>query len=119
MKNMSAKIETSKPVAPEDIRPGDFLSVLYVVLELLSCSPFEGVSPWEELSVRRVRFTPWQTDGPLKVVEVCLPYVLAQQRDGSHRTIDVRRYCLARVSKRFGQRVFKKFKGSATSCIAI
>ena len=107
---MSAKLETSQPIAPEDIRSGDFVSVLHVICEFLSVSPCDGIPAWQEIEVRRVHLMPWKTEAPMKVVEVCLPYVLVQQPDGSHRTLDVRRARLARVSQRFGRRTFKRLR---------
>ena len=40
---------------------------------------------------------------PMKVVEVCLPFVLVERATGRHRTLDVRRHKLARVSDRYAE----------------
>lgn len=50
---------------------------------------------------------------PFRVVEVCVPFVLVAEPDGAHRTLDLRRHRLARVSDRFGQRAFARLRRQA------
>jgi hypothetical protein len=92
---MDNETNTVRILPPEDIEPGQYVSMLYEINDsLFSCSetpPKLGLA----YDVQ-----------PVRVVEVCLPLVLVIQPDGSHRTIDVRKYRLGRVPQVFGQQVF-------------
>jgi len=95
----------ARPVAPEDIRPGVYIAILYVALEY-----FTGCDEsWQPLRLRRIDILPGADGGtPLRVREVCLPYLLVEQPDGRHRTIDVRRYRLAVLSERYAEKSIKR-----------
>ncbi len=98
----------SQPLAPEDIRPGDFVSLLHVVSE---CVPFFCIEDVQFRQIEPVRITHMpRSIEPMEVVEVCLPFVLVRKVDGEHATLDVRRHKLARLSQRFGKKSFKRFK---------
>ena len=53
---------------------------------------------------------PGRAEPPLKVLEICLPYVLAEDPLGRPRMLDVRATRLARVSDRFGQAAFERYR---------
>ena len=93
-------------LAPEDIRPGLHVCVLNVVYEV---PPFllEGSALCEGRPPKMVCL-PDDDETPVKIVEVCLPFMLAERPDGSMRTLDVRRYRLARVSDRFARKLFMR-----------
>ena len=113
MNKNSEEIEQSKdmtlvrPLAPEDIRRGTHVAVLYFVLEYL---PFGCDEAWQQpMKPRRVEVLPGPESGtPLRVREVCLPYILVEHPDGKHRTIDVRRYRLGLLSERVAEKAFKR-----------
>ncbi len=110
--NMNEEQTTiSQPLAPEDIRPGDYVSLLHVVSEFV---PFFCIEDLDFRRVEPVRVTrmPWTIE-PMEVVEVCLPFVLVRRPDGKHETLDVRRHGIARLSQRFGKRAFKRFKAQS------
>jgi len=121
-----------KPLAPEDIRPGDYLAVMHEVDEylpigaLLDCSAFNQP---RSLQPVQVQWLPCGECVPLKVKAVCLPFVLVKAprpqplgflalgRGGSGpilRTLDVRRCRLARLSHAYGKRVFKLLQERAS-----
>ena len=56
----------------------------------------------------RTLWLPWNGGRPLKVVSVCLPFALVKLPSGRHRPLDVRRYRLARLSKRYGREAFRR-----------
>ncbi len=97
---------TACVIAPEDLRPGLYIAPLQVITE-------RALRPWEcdnaEQAGRVVRHVrlPGRAPTPVRVVDVCLPFVLVQTPGGEHSLIDVRRFRLARVATRFGRRVFK------------
>ena len=99
----------SKELAPEDVRRGQFVSVLYIIDETVPFS-FDADSPWRRNEPLRYKLLPWQGVRPMRVIDVCLPYVLVKQADGFHQTLDVRQQRLARVSERFGRLAFKRAK---------
>lgn len=101
--------ELSKQLAPEDVRRGQFVCVLYIIDETI---PFFGgdSSAWGRTEPLRYRLLPWRGVRPMRVIDVCLPYVLVKRADGYHQTLDVRQHRLARVSERFGRMAFKRAK---------
>jgi hypothetical protein len=105
-------LTVARPLAPEDIRRGRYIAVLTVGVEFF---PFWNDEPWQPAKVRRIDLLPGPEGGtPLRVKEVCLPYVLVEHPDGNHRTLDVRRFRLGELSERFGERAFKKLAGAAS-----
>ncbi|HVP72676.1 MAG TPA: hypothetical protein VMS30_02995 [Phycisphaerales bacterium] len=119
----------ARAIAPEDICEGDFLAVLAEVDEFLpigvlfDCSAFHQPKWLEPV---RVRFLPCGESVPLKVEAVCLPFVLVKAPLPAAfrmfgyvspaapstvlRTLDVRRYRLARLTPEYGKRVYKLLK---------
>lgn len=104
---MKDELDISKALAPEDVRAGDYVGVVGVVLELLrwECAPaIPGTGP----EMARVLCMPSEEVGPERVVAVCLPLVLVEDAHGRHRTLDARQVRLARLSERFGKKAFKR-----------
>jgi hypothetical protein len=102
----------ARPLGPEDLRADDYVCVMHVLKEYL---PFFLLmeDSWKEPKPVRLQWLPEDAGTPLRVVEVCVPFVLVEQVDGSHRTLDLRRHKLARVSGRFGNRAFKRLRKAA------
>jgi hypothetical protein len=117
-----------RPIAPEDIREGDYLAVLHVVHEQAPLVvPAEGWSnASRSMEPMRVTMLPCGDNVPLKVEAVCLPFVLVKAplspaarafgfADMSApttllRTLDVRRYRFARLPEEYGRRVYRMLK---------
>lgn len=119
-------------IAPEDIREGDFVAVLAEVDELLpigvlfECTPLNQPRSVEPV---RIQWMPCGESVPLKVEAVCLPWVLVKaplspaariygfvDRHAPYtllRTLDVRRYRLARLTPEYGRRVWRLLKQRA------
>lgn len=104
----------AKALAPEDIRPNHYVALLYVVDDYVSCGDIAEGS-WRQVEPTRVRTVPPYTPPPMKVIEVCLPYVLVKEADGDVRTLDVRRYHLARVTSRFGRTAAERIRAREKS----
>lgn len=97
----------ARRLAPEEISKGMFVAVLSITHEFI---PFfcESISVFERGEPYRMAFLPDEDDArPLKVVAVCLPFVFVKDAQRHHRTLDVRRYRLAQIDRRFGRRYFK------------
>jgi hypothetical protein len=97
-------VRTVKPVAPEDLAPGMYVTALAAVAQ---CWPDTDCVPeGSTLRALRMSFTPGEAGVPLQVESVCLPFVLAREFDGRSRVLDVRSLRLARVRKKHAKAVF-------------
>lgn len=97
-----------KLAAPEDLEPGQYVAIYDELREYMTCALFEG--PTATSRVVQLRWLPDEDELPLRIVEVCVPFVLARRADGRHRTLDLRRYRLARLTPAFGREVFRRYK---------
>ena len=95
----------AKSLAPEDVRPGMFVALLHDVDEFLPFVYLTEAPGMREVELLRVSSLPEYVQ-PMKVIEVCLPYVLVRCTNRRHRAIDVRRCRLARVTARFARAAF-------------
>jgi hypothetical protein len=106
----AAEATLAKALAPEEIRPGEFVTPLHVIAELPSffwCG--DGWTLPHDEPVR-IRFTPTSDGLPLKVKSVCLPFVLVKQASGGRQTLDLRKCQLARLDRRYAKRAWKAYK---------
>ena len=90
-------LTTAKVLAPEDVRAGDYVTLLHVVYELPSffwCGGVGTIRPDEPV---RIPFVPNNGGVPLRVRSICLPFILVKAPSGELRNLDVRRYRLARL----------------------
>ena len=110
---MSKKISISKMIAPEDIRPGQYITILSIVDEVPSYM-WDHIDPAVLAPEKLVRIEHmWSGGQVLKVKEVCLPLVFIRTPCGGLHTIDVRRFRLARLSDSYGRSVWKALKKRA------
>lgn len=99
----------AKLLAPEEICPGDFVSLLHVFYDLPSFF-------WDDSAIHRreelVRlcYLPETAGVPLKVIAVCLPFVLAKAPSGAQQPLDVRRVRLARLDAEYAAAAWKLCK---------
>ncbi|MEX2216912.1 MAG: hypothetical protein WD768_22555 [Phycisphaeraceae bacterium] len=106
---MSKTIEPSRVIGPEDVKTDQFVTITHVMYELL---PDECTSiPQRVIDPLRVTLMCPCAGRPMKVVEVCLPFVLVKDPAGTHLTIDLRRYQIALLSNTFGRKAFRKISG--------
>ena len=92
-------------IAPEDVLPGMFITIAVEHRECVNTWQLEwhaGSSPpflrWSEI--------PRDAGKPLRVVGVCLPFVLVQKPSGRTKTLDLRRVELFALTDRFGREAF-------------
>ena len=84
------KTTVAARIAGEDIKGGDYGTVLNEMIELPSylwCCSSISYPPEEPI---RIRYMPREAGKPLKVVGVCLPFVYAKNEQGRLVTIDTR-----------------------------
>lgn len=103
---MSTTSNIARTVAPEDIAPGAYVTILHVIDEFLPLVLDSNDASWRSVQPLRVRWLPCGEHAPMKVKSVCLPFVFARLPDGRHRTLDVRQHQLAEVSDAYGRSVF-------------
>jgi hypothetical protein len=102
----------AKSLAPEEIRPGDFVTPIYAVAEVPSywwCAD-DWNTPRDEPV--RMRFMSTCDGTPLRVKSVCLPFVLAKQPSGQALTLDLRRIQLARLDRSYAKQAWRSIKRS-------
>jgi hypothetical protein len=100
----------AKALAPEEIRPGDFVAVLHVVYELPSFLWCVDASTLPVHEPVRLQLVPERGGTPLEVKAVCLPFVLVRLPAGQEQTIDVRQHRLARLDRTFALAACKAHK---------
>ncbi len=91
-------------LAPEDIRRGDYVAILHEIEQRWSYWCDRQTEP------TNVRMLPTDDPEPLKVFEVCLPFVTARKADGSVVTLDIRRHELARLGDGYARRVINRMR---------
>ena len=100
----------SRVLAPEDVRPGDYVAVLDELYEIPSYWWCEDAALHPRDELVRIRLMPTQDNAPHKVKSVCLPFVLTKRPTGERCTLDVRRCRLARLDKRYAAMAWKAYK---------
>jgi hypothetical protein len=111
----AAQATLAKALAPEEVRPGDYVTPLYAVAEVPSFWWYADAWNLPPDEPVRLRFTSTCDGAPLRVKSVCLPFVLAKQSSGIALTIDLRRCQLARLDPAYAKRAWKSLKKSQRS----
>jgi hypothetical protein len=100
-------------LAPEDIQPRDYVTPLSMLAEVPSywwCA--DDWSLPRDLPVT-IRFITNCDGAPLRVKAICLPFVLVKQPSGQSLTLDLRKWRLARLNRRYARRAWKAYKSAA------
>lgn len=105
MKTLKNNLPTTlaRRLAPEDLRPGDYVAVSRAICQLIPDGCTEG---WGKLRTIDLPYIPYDAGEPLRVVGVCLPFVFVKTAPGGHDTLDTRRQTLVRLGKIYGKRAF-------------
>ena len=107
METVTYKTQAVKTLAPEDVQVGEYVAVTSETVEfpahLLDCG-FQSQS-----EPVRMRFLPYRNVGdPLKVLAVCLPFVVVKKVEQKSATkLDLRQCALARLGKDYVKAVRK------------
>ncbi len=105
----------AKALAPEDIRPGDYVSPLHLVCEAPSYWWRDENWNLPRDEPVRIRYITNCDGAPLRVKSVCLPFVLVKQPGGKSLSLDVRKCQFARLHEKYARCAWKAFKKSAAS----
>ena len=109
---MPEKNQTMRAVAPEDIRAETYVTLLREVIEVF---PFGCLSEssWRKIEPLRVTVSCDEAGTPLRVIDVCLPFILVEDPCCRHRTLDVRRHQVARLKGRYARKAFDRMRADA------
>ena len=94
-------------IGPEDVREGDFVTVTHITYEFFD---YCDTATTRKIAIQRATAMHYDAGQPMKVVGVCLPFVLVKHPDQRCCALDMRRHSLARLSEAFGRRAFKAMK---------
>ena len=100
----------ARALAPEEIRQGDFVTLLHVIAELPSFLWCGDAWTLPQHELIRIQFVPAGGGIPLKVKSVCLPFVLVKLPWGHRRTLDLRTYRLAQLDREYASVTWKAYK---------
>lgn len=106
-KQINAATTLAKTLAPEDLRCGDFVTILTKSAEFPSffwdCTPHYN----NDSEVISISFRPEEAGEPLKVTEICLPFVLVKTHKGKVSVIDIRASSLVKLSNAYAKKFCK------------
>jgi hypothetical protein len=100
----------ARTLAPEDIRPGDFVTLLSVTYEVPSYFWDADAVTLPRDEPVRIRFVPEGGGVQLRVKGVCLPFVLVKAPRSERCTLDVRKCRLARLDRAYARDAWKAYK---------
>jgi hypothetical protein len=100
----------AKSLAPEDVRVGDYVTLLHMVYELPSFLWCGDASIVDRDEPVRMQLVPLGGGVPLKVKSVCLPFVFVKHPSGKQRPLDIRRCRLARLDRDYAQVAWKTYR---------
>ena len=101
-------------VAPEDLKCGDYVTALSTVYEFPSFL-WDDSALGNRHDVVRVRFSCYGDRTPMKVLQICLPFVYVQSFSKDRTTIDVRQLQLVRLDQQYAKSVWSVEKSSSKS----
>jgi len=104
---LSTETVLARPLAPEEIRRGQYVTPLNEFVEMPSFLwPFLD-SELKPSDLVRIRIKSGEGGIPLRVKSICLPFVSVQTPQQEIRVLDLRRVQLVRLSTEFGKSVTK------------
>ena len=100
-------LTVARTLAPDDIQSGMYVSTLYEHESLIPFYHVDNLFDLKNIEPFHWRTLPKKTR-PLKVIDVCAPFVLTERPSGKHELIDIRKTSLAGLSESFGKETFKR-----------
>lgn len=82
--------------SPEDLRVGEFFTITHTLIELLP-DTLEPKVGGGEVDLVRATCMPHDAGVPMKVIAVCLPFVIAEYANHHRVVVDTRRHALVKV----------------------
>ncbi len=107
----------AKPLAPEDVRVGDYVAPLEWTVQWPSWM-WCGDDSWSNdrtAVIRAVWLPPGERQQPQKVLAACLPLVFVKSATGECETLDLRQVRLARLDCRYAKIVWRSLRRAKKS----
>ncbi len=104
---MTQEITITRRLAPEDILPGMFIAIAAHTREIFP-HWLIGSTPNHVPDVVRISVRGCVDGTPLRVVAVCLPFVMTENAKGAIETLDVRQHTLVTIDEMFALEVFTR-----------
>ena len=108
-------VALSKTLAPEDVRRGQYVTVLNELWEIPSFFWCDGVLSLAPEAPVRMQLLAREAGVPLKVKRICLPFVLAKHPRGAMRALDLRRCQLARLEGEYARAAWRALAVSVSA----
>ena len=103
----------AKSLAPEEVRTGDYVSILHNIFEFPALIWCDDTSIVEHDKIIQLPLFPRENTGePLLVKAVCLPFVLVKHPCGKRSTLDVRQNRLARLDRCYAKLARKAYQSN-------
>ena len=102
-------------LGPEDLQRGQYVTVMQRTGQSLNYHLFCESPEHPSVTVERYAYLPKQAGQPLKVLALCIPFVLVKTARGKCHMLDLRRVDLALLSDDFGRAAFKALKSKKKS----
>lgn len=109
---IQSESQLARPIAAKDLKRGDTIAVLNEIGEYVSClwnCDTHVMPPHEPVRVL------WRTSDngkPLKIKQICLPFVFVKTPCGKYVTLDVRQCQLVKLNRGYALQVWKKLKNA-------
>ena len=100
MNTKNPNILSRRVRSPEDIRLGDFIAVTHTRFELVPDN-LEPMLAGQEVKPIRLTALPYDAGTPMKVIALCLPFVIGEMANDVRVVVDTRRHALSRVSEAY------------------
>jgi len=110
----SSETHVARSLAAEDLRCGDFVTILSEIGEWPSFYWSCDSQVWPPNEPVRIQRHSDDGGTPLKVKAICLPFVFVKKPSGEHCTLDLRQHRLVRLSLDYARPVWKALSKAAS-----
>lgn len=99
---METQTLSKRVLSPEDIQVGDQIALTHIHIQLVP-DMIEVFLAGQTIEPIRMTAMPGDSGWPIKVLAVCLPFLMTETVTGSRCVIDTRRYEFVRVSDAYAK----------------
>ena len=109
----------ARSLAPEDLRRGDYVTVISEIVEWPSFYWHCDSQVWPPQEPIRLRRYSEEGGTPLKIKAICLPFVFVKKPCGGHLTLDIRQHRLVRLPLPYARTVWKALTKPSAICNSV
>jgi len=111
----TCETHVARSLAGEDLRCGDFVTILSEIVEWPSFYWSCDSQVWPPNEPVRIQRHADEGGTPLKVKAICLPFVFVKKPTGAHLTLDLRQHRLVRLTPDYVRVVWKAMSKTKTA----